>query len=186
MDVPLHFLRFLLRIFRLEDVSLGIGPRYDEKVQAQRQQRDDGCGENIRQHHPVETDSAGEDGDDFRVGRHSGCEEYDRYEHEQRAEHVHEIRDEIHVITEDDLLQRSLLGHEIIDFLTYVEDDHYSDYKENRDEEGQHKLLRDIYIQFFGKHSQLKSCHYPFNRNVFPCLEVSCEDMGARCFTRSR
>ena len=64
---------------------------------------------------------------------------YGSDEYEQGAEHIHEVRDEIEVIVEDDGFQRGFLAHEVIDFLAYVENDDYADdqnqgYEESRDE----------------------------------------------------
>ena len=89
----------------------------------------------------MEADTAGQDGDYLRIGRHLGREEDNRNEHEQRAEHVYEVRDEVQVIVKDDGLERSLLRHEVIDLLTDVEDDDNADDKQQRHKEGSHELL---------------------------------------------
>ena len=96
----------------------------------------------------METYAAGEDGDDLRVGCHLGCEEYHRYEHEQRTEHVHEVRYEIQVIVEDDGFQRCFVGHEIVYLLAYVEDDHDADYEQQRDEECEDEFLHYVKVQY--------------------------------------
>lgn len=127
----------------------------------------------------METDSAGQDGDNLRIGRQSGCKENYRNEHEQRAEHVHEVWNEIHVVIEDNRMKRSLLGNEIIDFLTDIEDYDDSDYQQKRDKESRHELLDYIDIQFFGKHNMLESCHYLLNSHILPGLEITCDDMLA-------
>ena len=95
----------------------------------------------------MEADAAGENSHDLRVGSHLGREENHRYEHEQGTEHVHEVRDEIHVIVEDDLFQRSFIAYEVIDFLAYVENDYYSDYEQQRYEEGHYELLHYVHIE---------------------------------------
>ena len=88
----------------------------------------------------METDSAGQDCHDLRVGGHLRREEYDRNEHEQRAEHVHEVWDEVDIIVEDDRLQRRLLAHEIVDLLADVEDDDDADDQDQSHEEGAYEL----------------------------------------------
>ena len=88
----------------------------------------------------METDSAGQDCHDFRVGGHLRREEYDRNEHEQRTEHVHEVWDEVDIIVEDDRLQRRLLAHEIVDLLADVEDDDDADDQDQSHEEGTDEL----------------------------------------------
>ena len=89
----------------------------------------------------MEADAAGEDGYDLRVSRHLGRKEDDRNEHEQRAEHVYKVRNEVQIVVEDDSLERSLLRHEVIDLLTDVEDDDNADDKQQRHKEGSHELL---------------------------------------------
>ena len=100
----------------------------------------------------MEAHAARKYGDDLRIGSHSGREEYNGDEHEQRTEHIHEIRYEIHVIIQYDSFERSLLRHEVVNLLTDVEDDHDSDYEQNRDKERGHELLYYVSVQFGGKH----------------------------------
>ena len=89
----------------------------------------------------MEADAAGEDGYDLRVSRHLGRKEDYRNEHEQRTEHVYEVRHEVHVVVKDNCLEGSFLGHEVIDLLTDVEDDDDADDKQQRHKEGSHELL---------------------------------------------
>ena len=96
----------------------------------------------------METDAAAENGHDFRVRCHLRREENHRNEHEQRREHVHEIRNEIHIIIENDGLERSFLRDKVVNFLTDVENDDDADNEHYRDKEGQYELLEYIDIQF--------------------------------------
>ena len=96
----------------------------------------------------METDSAGEDRHDLRVGGHLRRKEDDRNEHEQRTEHVHEVWDEVDVIVEDDGLQRRLLAHEIVDLLADVEDDHDADDQDQSHEESADELPDYVYVKF--------------------------------------
>ena len=135
-----------LYVLVLEIQSRLVGIRNDEKVETERKYRDQRGGEYIRHHHPVIAYTTGQNGDYLGVRSHLGCEEDDRNEHEQRTEHVHEVWYEIDIIVEDDSLKRSLLGNEIVDLLTDVEDDDDADYKKQRHEEGAYELLRDITV----------------------------------------
>ena len=92
--------------------------------------------------------SSGKDGDYLRIRRHLGSEEDYRDEHEQRTEHIHKVRHKVHVIVKDDGPQGRLVGHELVYLLAYVKYDHYNDDKDHRYEEGGHKLLEDIPVQF--------------------------------------
>ena len=88
----------------------------------------------------MEADSAGKDRHDFGVSRHLRSEENDRDDHEQRAEHVHEVWDEVDVIVEDYGLQRRFLAHEIGDLLADVEDDDDADDQDQGHEERAYEL----------------------------------------------
>ena len=147
MDVSSDTLVSVLDVLRLEVKSRLVGIRYDEKVKPKRQQGNYSSREYVRHHHPMEADSAGKDGDDFRIGCHLGRKEDHRNEHEQRAEHVYEVRDKVHVVVEDDGLERSLLRHEVINRLTDVEDDDDADDEQQRHKEGSHELL--YYIEVY-------------------------------------
>ena len=144
MDVSPDALVSVLDVLRLKVQSRLVGVRYDKKIQPQRQEGNDGCGKYVWNHHPMETHTAGKYSNDFGVGCHLGRKEYDRNEHEQRTEHVDEVRHEVHVVVKDDRPQRRFLGHEVIDLLADVEDDDDADDKKQRHEEGSHELLYDI------------------------------------------
>ena len=147
MYIPADTLESVFDILRLKFQSRLIGVRYDEKVKPERQKGDDCRREHIWNHHPVETDTAGQDSHNLRVGCHLGSKEDHRNEHEQRTEHVYEVRNEIHVIVKDDGLERSLLRHEVIDLLTDIEDDDDADDEQQRHKEGSHELL--YYVQVY-------------------------------------
>ena len=61
-------------------------------------------GKHIRIHHPLETYSSGQYGNDLRVGSKFGCKENNRNEYEHRAEHIHVIWDKVCVVIEDYLI----------------------------------------------------------------------------------
>ena len=138
----------LLDILILEFKSRLIGFGYDKEVETQGENGNKRGGEYIRQHHPVKTYSAGEDGDNLRVGSHFRCEENNRNEHEQRAEHIHEVWHKIDVIIEYNGPQWRFLTHELIDLLTDVEDDDDADDQKQRHKERRYEFLDDINVQF--------------------------------------
>jgi hypothetical protein len=43
--------------------------------------------------------------------------------------------------------------HEVIDFLTDIEDYHNADNQQDSNEEGQNELLNDIYVKFLQNHN---------------------------------
>ena len=141
MDIPADTLVPVLYVLGLELYSRLVGIRYDKEVQPEGQECDYRSREHIRDHHPVETYSAGKYGDNLRVRSHLGSKEYDRNEHEQRTEHVYEVRHEVHVVVKDNCLEGSFLGHEVIDLLTDVEDDDDAYDKQQCHKEGSHELL---------------------------------------------
>ena len=140
MDVSSYGFRLALYVRLLKFDSRLVGLRYDEEIEIQGHDGDERGGEYVRDHHPVEADSAGKDRNDFGVSRHLRSEEYDRDEHEQRAEHVHEVGHEVDVIVEDDGLQRRFLAHEIVDLLADVEDDDDADDQDQGHEERAYEL----------------------------------------------
>ena len=141
MDVSSYGFRLALYVRLLKFDSRLVGLRYDEEIEIQGHDGDERGGEYVRDHHPVEADSAGKDRNDLSVSRHLRREEYDRDEHEQRAEHVHEVRHEVDVIVEDDGLQRRFLAHEIVDLLADVEDDDDADDQDQGHEERAYELF---------------------------------------------
>ena len=102
MYVPAHAHEPCLDVFVLKIQPRLVGFRDDKKVETQGQKGNQRSRENIWDHHPVEADTAGKYGDDFRVSRHLGREEDYRDEYEQWAEHIHEIGHEIDVVVEND------------------------------------------------------------------------------------
>ena len=95
----------------------------------------------------MEADTTGQDSHDLGVRRHLGREEDHRNEHEQRTEHVYEVRNEVQVVIKDNSLERSFLRDEVIDLLTDIEDDDDADNKQQRHKECSHELL--YYIQVY-------------------------------------
>jgi hypothetical protein len=96
----------------------------------------------------METDSAGKYGYDFGVCRHLGGKEDNRYEYEQRREHIHEVRDKVEIIVKDDSLQGSLLGNKVVNLLTDIEYDNDTDDQNKRDKESRDELPDYIQIYF--------------------------------------
>ena len=140
MHIPAYSLCLGFYVLLLEFDSRLVGVGYDEQVEIQGHDGDQSRGEYVRDHHPVEADSAGEDGDDLGIRGHLGREEDHRDEHEQRTEHVHEVRHEVDIIVEDDGLQRRFLAYEIVDLLADVEDDDDADDQNQRHEEGAYEF----------------------------------------------
>ncbi len=103
----------------------------------------------------MKTDSAGQNRHYLRIRRHLGSEENHRNEHEQRTEHVHEIRHEVDIIIKDYRPQRSFLAYEIIYLLAYVEYYHDTDNQQQSDKEGQYELLYDIGIEYLRLQSKI-------------------------------
>ena len=140
MDISSYGFRLALYVRLLKFDSRLVGLRYDEEIEIQGHDGDERGGEYVRDHHPVEADSAGKDRNDLSVSRHLRREENDRDEHEQRAEHVHEVGHEVDVIVEDYGLQRRFLAHEIVDLLADVEDDDDADDQDQGHEERAYEL----------------------------------------------
>ena len=95
----------------------------------------------------METYSAGQNGDYLRIRSHFGRKENNSYEYEQRAEHIHEIRYKIHVVAENNFIQRGLFRHKLVNLFAYIENDDDANDEQKGDEEGEYELLRYIQIQ---------------------------------------
>ena len=87
--------------------------------------------------------------DDLRVARQLAREKNDRDEDEQRAEHIHVIRDEWQVIIENNLVQRNLVLEEIVHLLRQVKDDRDRQNEHDGKEERAQKFLDNIPIESF-------------------------------------
>ena len=96
----------------------------------------------------METDSAGQDSDDFRVCSHLRRKEDHRYEYEQWGEHIHEVRNEVQVVVHYDGFQRCFLCHEVVNLLTDVEDYDDSDDQEKCHEERRDELGNYVNVYF--------------------------------------
>ena len=145
VDFPTFVLHMAVPyVLHLELHPFGVRLRYHVQVQAQRQQRDEHrCGY-IRHHHAVVAHSARQDCDYLGVRGHPGGEENHRDEHEQRTEHVYEVRDEVDVVVEDYLMERHVLAGEVVNLFGDVEDDDDSDYEQQGHEESDQEALRDV------------------------------------------
>lgn len=140
MDIPSDTLGLILEILGFEGDSGLVRVRYDKKIETEGESRNQCCGYHIRNHHPVKTDSAGKNGNYLCIRRHlRGKEDY-RYEYEQRAEHIHKVRDKVYIIVKDDGFERGLLGHKVIDSFTDIEDDHNTDDEQQRHKKGADEL----------------------------------------------
>ena len=124
-------------------------PRYHPAAQPHAQDKQDGCGEGVRDHQTMVTDTCGVHGDDLRVAGQFGGKEDDRNEDEQRAEHVHVVRKEGQVVLEDDLLERNLVLKEIVHFLREVEDDRDRQNQHDREKERTQEFLYYVPIEAF-------------------------------------
>ena len=140
MHVPADTLCPGLYVFLFKFDSRLVGVGYDEKIQIQRKDCNQRGGEYIWHHHPVETDSAGQDGYYFRICSHLRGEEYHRDEHEQWTEHVHEVWYEVYVVVKYDGPQRRFLADKVVDLLADVENDHDADDQQEGNEECRDEL----------------------------------------------
>ena len=150
----------LLDILFFEYMPVMVGPGYDPEIQSKGESRDKEGSCDVWPHHAVETDTAGKNRYYLRISRHSRREEDDRDEHEQRTEHVDEVRYEIEIIIEDDGMQRGLLRYEIINLLADVKNDDDADYQQEGDDERPHESLENIpvYLLWCKVHT-LQSSH---------------------------
>ena len=158
MHIPSHTLGLILEILGFKGDSRLVGIWNDEEIEAKGECGNEGGGHHVRQHHPMEADSTGQYGDDLRIRSHLGCKEYYRNEHEQRAEHIHEVRNKVYIIVKDDGFERRFLGHKVINSLTDIEDDHNTDDEEQRHKEGADELPH--YVQIYLSWSEVK-LHFP-------------------------
>lgn len=123
-------------------------------------------------------------GDELGVTRHFAGEEYDGNEDEQRTEHIHIVGQERYIIIVDDLAQRDLVFEEIVHFLRQVKHDGDRKNEHDREKERAQELLYYIPVEAFHANLQftiynLHSCGDSRHDAVFPCLEVSGDDMLA-------
>ena len=108
---------------------------------------DDGGRHHVGPQHALEAHAGGEHCDDLRVLGQLRGEENDGDEHEQRAEQVGEVGDEVHVVVEDNGAPGRVVRHELV--LLLVEVEHHG----NGDDEGDGKdvrpqeLLDDVHVQ---------------------------------------
>ncbi len=140
----------LLDVGLLEFEPHGVRVRDHVQVQSEREARNYRSGSHIRHKHAPVADAARQDRDNLGIGSLTRSVEHHRNEHEQRAEHVYEIRNEVQVVVHDDLLQRRLVLHEIVYLLGNVEYDHDSDYQDKGYEEGEYEALEYVPVQFLG------------------------------------
>ena len=186
MDVP-HRGVAGLHILALELYPRGVRARYHIEVQREREGGYQGGATDIRHQHAPVAHSAGQYSDYLRVRSHARGEEYHCDEHEQRGEHVHEVGDEVQVVVEHYLPQRSLVLHEVLYLLRDVEDDDYPYYQDQGHEESQDELSG--YVQVYLLHPR------PASYSLFPRFAVTESFQAAKspfpicaraCLTRSR
>ena len=139
--------------------------RNDPSPQENTQDKQERGGESVRHHEPVITDTRSQHSDNLRITRHLGCEIDDRDEDEQRAEHIHIIRNEGQVIIKDNLLERHLVLEEIVHLLREVKDHGNREDEHNREEEGAEELTDNIIIKTLQE--DLPFSHLPFGHLPF-------------------
>ena len=119
-----------IRLARLVVLVLKVDARHaalgdDERPQPESGHRNDGCRHHVGPQHALEAHARREHGNDFRVLGQLRGEEDDGDEHEQRAEQVGKVGDEVQVVVEDNGIPRRVVGHELV--LPLVEVEHHGD-----------------------------------------------------------
>ena len=133
----------------LEVYTTDIGFGDNPQVQHQRYQGYEHCRNKIGPHESFETHPAGQNSDNFALISHFGGEEYDGDERKETTELVDEVRDEVEVVIDCDLTQRSFGSDEVIHFLDGVEHYHYDNYEGDGEKERPQKLAGDIAVEDF-------------------------------------
>ena len=95
----------------------------------------------------LEAHARGKHGNDFRIFCQLGGEENDGNEHEQRAEQVGKIGDEVQVIVEDDGIPGSVVRHELVLLLVEVENDRNRDDQCDGENVRSQEFLDDVHVQ---------------------------------------
>ena len=95
------------------------------------------------------THAACQDSYNLTIACYFGRKEYHRNEYEQRTEHIHIIGDKIQVIVKHDLVDRSLILKEIIQFLRQIEHHSNTHNQHNRKEECAQEFANNIFVEFF-------------------------------------
>ena len=149
LDITCRLHLLVSDILILEVDTGNIGRRNNVRTQYETGNRNDPRRNSIRQHQPPETHSAGKHRNDLRVVSQLGGKENNRNEREQRTEQVGKIRNKVHVIVQDDCLQRHIRLQELIDLFVYVENYRDRDNQDDRENIRSEKLLDDIPVYPF-------------------------------------
>ena len=128
----LHLSPRVVFLLKLHPHSVGVGQH--PLAQFQGQDRNEAGRQEEGKDKPMVADTAGENGHHFRILRHLGSEEYHRQEHEHGGILVDEVRNPVHVIIEDYLVEGGFPFDEVFNLFTDIEDD-----DEHRQEEDGHK-----------------------------------------------
>ena len=120
-------------------------------------------------------------GDDFRVACQFAGEIDDGDEDEQRAEHIHVIRDQGQIVVEDDFLQRHLIFKEIVHLLREIEYDGYRQNEHDREEERAQEFFDNIVVKPY--HIR---CIIAGMTDAFHALKSPARMCSRACVTRSR
>ena len=149
LDVA-HIIRLLLVLVHLFELQSRHTSRGDDlRAQHVSDQGDDGRRNHVRHHEPLETHARGEHGDDFGVLRQLRREENHGDEHEQRAEQVGVVRDEVQVIVEDDGTDGRLVVDEVVNVFIDVEHHGNGDNQCDGKEIGAQELHDDVPVEPF-------------------------------------
>ena len=95
------------------------------------------------------THATGQNGDYLAVARQLRGEENHRDEDKERAEHIHEVGDEVQVVVKDDFSDRHLILEEVIQLLRQVEHDGNTHDEHNREEECAEELAYYVFVESF-------------------------------------
>ena len=119
----------------------------DVSAQPEGDHGNDGRRHHVGPQHALEAHARREHRDDFGVLGQLRGEEDDGNEHEQRAEQVGEVGDEVHVVVEDDGAPRRFVRHELV--LLLVEVEHHGNRNDERDGKDvrPQELLDDVHVQ---------------------------------------
>jgi hypothetical protein len=146
---------FVFAFRKVPEIDIGESPSFlvcvgDQEIsqvkgkQCQKDSRD-----KIGPQHPVVTDSAAQNGYDFGITGHVGCEIDDRYKCEKIAEQVNKVRDKIQIVIKNDGIQGRIFGDEFVDVFGKVENDDDHDQQRNGIKKSTQELFYDIVIDRF-------------------------------------
>ena len=94
-------------------------------------------------------DATRQDGNNLAITRQLRGEEDHRDEDEQRTEHIHEVRDEIQIVVENNLAHSHLVLEEVIKLLREVENNGNTHDEHDRENERAKELAYYVSVQTF-------------------------------------